>query len=481
MKEFFKKIFDVILSVLSKLFGGKNDAPTETPKPPVKEPETPVFPPPTPQPEPEMPQPEPKPEPESPTEEERVRFNAADLTNLMAVWGTSNQRYDLNKDGIVDGADLGILLLNMEPEEKPEPQPKPKPEIKYELFSPHHELLTDEYLHQRDRNIFNTSDMDMLLTRKLRVKKYYIYYPSGVSESEYRARKIDVSRIERNVIESVGEDFEGIGMLDYEGEWFRALDKGVDSEENQIVTDVMIEAIHWLKKRFPKMKWGFYDLPKMPYWLPHPSPTNSHTWQSASEELKEEKMSFHEKAYARLLKECDYMNLSRYHRYDPDVHTNDISVREYEWRRKCTDLAHRINRVNGTNLPIYAMYHKSYPNGGKAEFVDKLVQKDFMIDTLVKPHIDAGVNGFMYWDAVHYYSWTAIPTNDTTPNYSAANAFCKNFNHDYASIPWKRGTGPEEVRTMWRNKMVESHSQAALDLIAHVHKYVRTLELQSKV
>lgn len=359
--------------------------------------------------------------------------------------------------------------------EKPKPEPEPEPKLKYELLSPHHELLTNKYLHQNDRNIFSTSPLDTILTQKLGVKKYYIYYPSGVSTIEYNAKKIDISRIEQNVIASVGEDFDGFGMLDYEGEWFRALDKGIDNKENNITTDAMIEAIHSLKKRFPKMKWGYYDLPKMPYWLPHPSPTTSYTWENAPEELKEQTMIFYENAYARLLKECDYMNISRYHRYDPDVHTTDISVREYQWRKKCTDLAHRINKINGTKLPIYAMYHKNYPSGGKAEFVGKLVQKDFMIETLVKPHIESGVNGFMYWDAIHYYAWTALPTNDTAPNYSAANAFCKTFNYQYSSIPWKRGQGKEEDRTMWRDKIVELYSQSALELIAYVHKYVGSL------
>jgi len=474
MKELLKKLSELMemLKVLLENCGkGKEEPVVPQPKP---EPETPVFPPPTP--EPEIPQPEPRPEPENPTEEERKKFTAVDQANLMSFWGTNNEKYDLNKDGIVDGADLGLLLLNMEAEEKPtEPETKPQPKFEYELYSPHHELFTDEYLHQSKRNIFNTSEMDITLTQKLGVKKYYIYYPSGVSESEFNARKIDVSRIEQSVISSVGEDFEGIGMLDYEYDWFRALDKGADDEENKVTTDVLIEAIQWLKKRFPKMKWGFYDLPKMPYWLPHPSPTNSYTWANAPEELKERTMAFHEAAYSRLLKECDYMNVSRYHRYDPDVHTHDISPRECEWRKKCTDLAHRINKVNGTNLPIYAMYHQRYPTGGKAEFVGKLVQKDFMVDTLVKPHIESGVNGFMYWDANHYYAWTAIPTGNSAPNLSAANAFCKTFNYDYSSIPWAKGSGPEEERTKWRNKIVEEYSKEALSMIAHVQKYVRSI------
>ncbi|MCA9284507.1 MAG: hypothetical protein KDA22_04790, partial [Phycisphaerales bacterium] len=37
-------------------------------------------------------------------------IDGADLGLLLAVWGTSNQDADLNGDGVVDGSDLGVLL-----------------------------------------------------------------------------------------------------------------------------------------------------------------------------------------------------------------------------------------------------------------------------------------------------------------------------------------------------------------------------------
>tara|TARA_R110002124_G_C8752723_1_gene498407 strand:+ start:130 stop:546 length:417 start_codon:yes stop_codon:yes gene_type:complete len=37
-------------------------------------------------------------------------FDQYTLERLLAAWGTNNPAYDFNGDGIVDGADLGILL-----------------------------------------------------------------------------------------------------------------------------------------------------------------------------------------------------------------------------------------------------------------------------------------------------------------------------------------------------------------------------------
>jgi hypothetical protein len=38
--------------------------------------------------------------------------DGADLGLLLLQWGTTNPAYDLNNDGIVDGGDLGILLVS---------------------------------------------------------------------------------------------------------------------------------------------------------------------------------------------------------------------------------------------------------------------------------------------------------------------------------------------------------------------------------
>ena len=38
--------------------------------------------------------------------------NGADLGVLLAAWGTSTPQADLNADGIVDGSDVGLMLAN---------------------------------------------------------------------------------------------------------------------------------------------------------------------------------------------------------------------------------------------------------------------------------------------------------------------------------------------------------------------------------
>ena len=41
--------------------------------------------------------------------------NGADLGLLLAAWGTSQCPFDLNDDGVINGADLGLLLAKWGP------------------------------------------------------------------------------------------------------------------------------------------------------------------------------------------------------------------------------------------------------------------------------------------------------------------------------------------------------------------------------
>lgn len=353
----------------------------------------------------------------------------------------------------------------------PEPeQPKPK----YELFTPHHEVLNDVYLSNDKRNIFTESELEKELKSTTNAKKYFIYYPGANDALDFTNKKINIEKISEQFELGVGKDFEGYGLLDYENDWFRSLDKGIETKEHALVTQVMIDAIRVLKKKYPKVKWTYYGLPKLPYWIPKSSP--SYSWGNAPEKVKEETLTFYENAYASLLKECDYMNVSLYNRYDPIVHPPnqpDLLTSEYQFRKNCVLLAKRINKINETNIPIFGMYHQTYVVGGSSQYVEKLIPKDFLAKSLIDPYLEAGVNGFMYWDALHYYAWTTLPTTaSVNPDFTFANAFAKNFGLDYAKIPWKFGQASEEERSSWRDKYVSLYSRKALELIQFVNKYV---------
>ena len=437
-----------------------------------KEPETPVVPP-APEPEPETPviPPAPEPETETPTEVEREKFNSADLSNLMSVWGTNDERYDLNDDGIVDGSDLGILLLNMEPEDKPQPE---RTDL---LLYPHHGTLMTRYCPPKGVQNPNRYDcliqaekeeeMERLAAKKFGAEKYYIWYASWDIGHGDKTGSLSIN--EDAIVEDVRKYYkdrepEGYGQLDYEDNFFRGLDAGKGTPENEEATRVMLSALRRMKKEFPKMRWTYYGLPILKYWLPHPSPTNSHTWISAPEEVKQAEIDHKYGCYEELLKECDWLNPSFYNRYDPAAHTGDILPRETEYRKQLIRFCHMFNKRLGTNKPIIAMTDPWYAPGGKTEFANKIVQDDFMKAATLNPYMEEGVNGFAAWYAHTYYVGLAIPNPGVNPNPQWKTAFVRNHGLNESEIPWSSKPGePQQERMEWRNKLTALASEAILN------------------
>lgn len=411
--------------------------------------------------QPEMSDPLPPPNP--PVTE--VKYDSSDIARLMAQWGRNYEPFDFNKDGTIDGADLGILLNKLS-----ERMSDPK---EFEILCPHHEVMHDKWLGPADKNIFYQGSMEPTLRKEMGVRKYFLFYPSFNFAEDYANKKINVDLIAEHVRKDVGEDFEGYGMLDYEGGFFKDLDKGEGSKENQVITQVMVDALHQLKKMFPKMKWSYYGIPKVPYWLPDPKTgQNWLTWATAPQELKDSIIDYYVNAYKELLLHCDYMNPSLYNRYDPtdpevQKYIPKFEETEYEYRKAAALIAKKVQEVNKTNIPILPMFCHTYAVGGDVEYPGKLVQRDFMDRCVFKPFLDVGVNGFMYWNAIHYYAWEALPTDNTRPSLNSGAAFCKNFGYEseQSKIPWARGSGPEEIRSYWRDKYVECYNSVALKYI----------------
>ena len=459
MKELLRKLSELMemLKVLIENCPNKDTEPVVPPTP-EPEPETPVVP------------PTPEPEPEIPNSEEGEKFNSADLSNLMSLWGTSDEKYDLNNDGIIDGSDLGILLLDMEKQEKPQPE---KTNI---LLYPHNGTLMTSYCSPKGVNDPNRyacnlqreqeEKMEMIAKSKFGAEKYYIWYASWDSGHGDKIGNLSIN--EDAIVEDVRRYYgdkepEGYGQLDYEGDFFRGLDFGKGTPENEEATRVMLSAIRRMKTEFPKMKWTYYGLPILKYWLPHPSPTNSYTWLNAPEEVKQAEIGHKYACYEELLKECDWLNPSFYNRYDPAAHTSDILPRETEYRKQLIRFCRMFNENLGTTKPIITMTDPWYAPGGKTEFANKIVQDDFMKNATLLPYLEEGVDGFAIWYAHTYYVGIAMPNQGRTPNADWKNAFIRNYGLDGNSVPWEFGSASEEERVLWRDKLIGLLSETVLN------------------
>lgn len=397
-----------------------------------------------------------------------MEYSPDNLAGLLGAWGSSDSIYDLNKDGIVDGADLGILLLS---------PPNPVPEIKDRLLYPHHGVLSSRYFnygklgtpdrYKLNEQLDTEEKLDISARTRYGAERYYIWYASWDTGHGSTIGNLSINT--QKVIDDVRAYFgdkepEGYGQLDYEGDFFRGLDAGKGTKENQEATKVMVSALRVMKKEFPKMKWTYYGLPILKYWLPHPSPTNSYTWVNAPDDVKQAEIDHKYDCYEELLKECDWLNPSFYNRYDPDVNKN-ILEREVAYRKALIRFTHLFNERQGTEKHIIPMIGPWYAPGGKAEYSNKLVQNDFFVNSTLLPYLQEDIDGLAVWYAHTYYVGLAIPNRGKTSNQAWKTAFVRNHDINESKVPWEYGDGPEEQRAEWRDELIYLSSQSILDHI----------------
>lgn len=369
---------------------------------------------------------------------DNYKFDKQDISRLIGDWGSLNSKYDLNGDGVVDGQDLSILFSLIE--ENEEVSPKPEVEVNDLVLYPHHGVLSSRYFTGPRNQIINMlreeEPMDAFARFRSGAKPYYLWYQSwdslaaaGQPGGKKGSLAINVNQIIEDVREYFGDqEPEGYGQLDYEGDFFRALDEGENTKGNNEATEVMLDALCRVKEEFPKMKWTYYGLPSLKYWLPHPSPTTSYTWLDAPEEVKQAEIEHRYSSYAKLLAECDWLNPSFYNKYDPDVVKGDIVPRESMYRFELVKLCHLINQRLGTNKPIIPMTCPWYTPGGHVEYEQKIVQEQFMRDSVLLPYLKAGVSGFAIWYATSYYAGRAFSMDPGNRSMSLYNSFLRNYN-----------------------------------------------------
>ena len=382
------------------------------------------------------------------------------LPDLLSAWGTYDPTYDLNGDGIVNGEDLGLFLLRKPPAEEKEDRNL--------ILYPQHGVLSTRFpvppMYDAILKLEQEEEMDQFARRRAGAETYYIWYASWDigHGKETGSLSINEDQIIENVRKYYGDkEPEGYGQLDYEGNFFRGLDKGVGTVENQEATRVMLKALRRMKQEFPKMKWTYYGLPMLKYWLPHPSPTNAYTWVNAPLEVKIQEIEHKYAAYRELLSECDWLNPSFYNRYDPDVHKNNIVAREATYRKELVVFCHMFNERLGTNKPIIPMTCPWYVAGGKVEYDYKTVQDQFMLDTVINPYLEAGVNGFALWYAHSYYARLAFEYNSNTRNPKHYDAFIKNYNQDPRRFDLENMTPEQSME--WKDLYMEKSSETILN------------------
>ena len=84
-----------------------------------------------------------------------------------------------------------------------------------------------------------------------------------------------------------------------------------------------------------------------------------------------------------------------------------------------------------------------------------------MLDTVINPYLEEGVNGFALWYAHSYYARLAFEYNSNTRNPKHYDAFIKNYNQDPRRFDLENMTPEQSME--WKDLYMEKSSETILN------------------
>jgi hypothetical protein len=219
------------------------------------------------------------------------------------------------------------------------------------------------------------------------------------------------------------------GMLDFEEPFDAVLSHGqLNHPLYETVMTSLVDTIRAVKAAFPDMKWTYYGMPRIHYWV---YGVGGQDWDSVSESTRTAAYEFYLAPYAPLMSELDWVMPSLY-----DLHSRALNApagaasgalaAERSWRRANVEaVRHHYESTLQPIPPIIPVVSPWFQPGGTAPVIGAIPLDEFM-EEQVEPCIEAGANGIAIWGAMAYYL-TLATFPDLPPSYAGLTAVCRHL------------------------------------------------------
>ena len=234
---------------------------------------------------------------------------------------------------------------------------------------------------------------------KLGGRRYSIVYQDDCDKGAKKSGTIDIAALARHVAERPSGFPSEWAVLDYEtpfDEWIR---EGPGTAHWKIATDSMVAAIERMKVLFPGVKWTYYGVPRLEYYM------DGKTWASATDAAKKAEIERQFQRYAPIIAKCDWLAPSIYmvvgDRKDGG-RPGDLQRGETRaWTRAVIESAVDFGRRVGNPVPAVPFVSPVYQPGGGAR--NQAFIPPAMIDECtIRPIVEAGGSGVCIWSAGSY-------------------------------------------------------------------------------
>ncbi|MCA9283862.1 MAG: hypothetical protein KDA22_01510 [Phycisphaerales bacterium] len=200
----------------------------------------------------------------------------------------------------------------------------------------------------------------------------------------------DEAKLRRAIGERVPAGYRGLAQLDFEGRWIAYLNAPEDSPTFREGEAALLRLLTVARQVRPEAQWSIYGLPSVPFWLPlQGQPTRS--WFDATPEAQAPARAKARRAQA-VIDACDWVAPSVYVPYLPSRDDPKVLAVQAGYARAKTAIAVELAKGKPV-LPMtwHRVHDSNKVDGGKR------LTPDEMIEGQIKPAIEAGAAGVVWW------------------------------------------------------------------------------------
>jgi hypothetical protein len=203
------------------------------------------------------------------------------------------------------------------------------------------------------------------------------------------------------------------GILDFEHPYNEILLAGPSDHRHAAASASMIETIRRVRSEFPRIRWTYYGMPRLPYW------NAGDDWSRLSPDRRRTLFDHAQASYGAILNELDWIQPTVYDKYERGLGFPLAGEEASDRAERAFRIAHVevvrdwFARTGQPQRPLYPVVTPWFLGTDKSTQYRAIPTAELVADQL-RPLVDAGADGISVWSSMEHK--ITIATIDFTPN-----------------------------------------------------------------
>jgi hypothetical protein len=290
--------------------------------------------------------------------------------------------------------------------------------------------------------------------------QYLVIY-GHLADPECKSGTIDPTSLVRYIADKCRVDQEGWGVLDFEEPFDSNILKGPTSDSWSPTVDTMVQAIRAVKRVFPKVRWTYYGIPGLDYYLK--SDGKTFTWDNAPADLMQREIDRQIAAYRPILIECDWIAPCVYNTVGDGgkVAATNIRAATRAYVKARVAMCVELSKALSGKRFVIPFISNMYQMGGGARCFSSIPYDVLLKDCAIPIH-EAGADGACIWTGAHAFIAATTNPQKNQPDFGDCGGRVQ------VAKTWAADLGmtPEEITSeVGRARVTRMYSDSQRDLL----------------